>query len=149
MIKNERQYRITKAQVDKFAQALKEVTTPDDTPGQIHPLLQKAQGDALQSQLTDLRSQLEEYEALRSGKPAALTFDSLEEFPRALIQARIASGLSQKELAKRLGIKEQQLQRYEATEYAHASLRRVIEVTKALGLKVQSVFSRVEIDSRF
>ena len=59
------------------------------------------------------------------------------------------SGLSQKELAKRLGIKEQQLQRYEATEYAPASLRRVIEVTKALGLKVQSVFSRVEIDSRF
>ena len=137
MIKNERQYRITKAQANKFARALAQAKQDSGKNSQIHPLLKKAQEDALRSQLTDLRVQLEEYEALRSGKRAVLTLNSFEELPKALIQTRIASGLSQKELAGRLGIKEQQLQRYEATEYANASLTRVMEVARVLGLKMR------------
>ena len=62
---------------------------------------------------------------------------SFAELPRALIQSRIALGLSQKELAERLGLKEQQIQRYEATEYAGASVQRVQEVIQALGLQVR------------
>ena len=42
-------------------------------------------------------------------------------------------GLSQKELADRIGLKEQQIQRYEATEYASASLTRIQEIIGALG----------------
>ncbi|MBM4258372.1 MAG: helix-turn-helix transcriptional regulator [Deltaproteobacteria bacterium] len=41
---------------------------------------------------------------------------SLEELPKTLIQARIAGGLSQEDLATTLGLKPQQIQRYEATE---------------------------------
>lgn len=40
-------------------------------------------------------------------------------------QGRIAAGLSQKELSERLGLKERQIQRYEATDYASANLTRV------------------------
>lgn len=137
MIKNERQYRISKAQADKFVHALAQAEQDSEKNGQLHPLLKKAQEDALRSQLSDLRVQLEEYEALRSGKRAVLALNSFEELPQALIQARIASGLSQKELAERLGIKEQQLQRYEATEYANASLTRVMEVARVLGIKMR------------
>jgi ribosome-binding protein aMBF1 (putative translation factor) len=53
-----------------------------------------------------------------------------------LIEARIAAGMSQRELARVLGIKEQQVQRYEATEYASASLARVIKVAHALAVEV-------------
>jgi transcriptional regulator with XRE-family HTH domain len=49
-----------------------------------------------------------------------------------LIRARISAGLSQRELAARLGLKEQQIQRYEATNYETASLRRVLEIAAAL-----------------
>jgi transcriptional regulator with XRE-family HTH domain len=41
--------------------------------------------------------------------------------PGALIRSRIAAGLSQKDLGERLGMKEQQIQRYEATDYSGAS----------------------------
>src|SRR6266568_2484196 len=41
------------------------------------------------------------------------------------------------ELAERLGLKEQQIQRYEATEYASASFERLKEIIAALGIKVQ------------
>ncbi len=138
MIKNERQYAITKAQAEKFAQALEQLSRSPAKGPAAHPLLRKAEADALRSQLADLRAELEEYEALRSGTRAVLKLSSLDELPRALIQARIASGLSQKELARRLGLKEQQIQRYEATDYATASLTRLIKIGRALGLKVRA-----------
>ena len=43
-------------------------------------------------------------------------------------------GFSQKDLAQRLGLKEQQIQRYEATGYASASLARIQEIIEALGV---------------
>jgi transcriptional regulator with XRE-family HTH domain/Zn-dependent peptidase ImmA (M78 family) len=137
MIKNERQYRISKAQAEKFAQALAEFTEQSKEDKHMHPLLRQAQIDALQSQLDDLHAQLEEYDALRAGRFSVIELESFEELPRVLIQARIASGLSQKDLADRLGLKEQQIQRYEATEYASASFDRLKEIIGALGIHVQ------------
>ncbi|NEQ81109.1 MAG: helix-turn-helix transcriptional regulator [Moorea sp. SIO2I5] len=137
MIKNERQYRITQAQAKKFEEALAQFDKNLDKREEVHPLLWKAQRDALQSQLSELCEEIEEYEALKSGQYKVLELESLEELPLALIKARIAAGLSQKELADRLGIKEQQIQRYEDTEYASASFTRLIEVSQALGIKVR------------
>jgi ribosome-binding protein aMBF1 (putative translation factor) len=136
MIKNEREYRITIAQANKFEQALSQSDAAEVIAG-LHPLIRKAQRDALQSQLDELREQINEYESLKSGQQAVISLNSLEELPRALIQARIAAGLTQRELAERMRLKEQQIQRYEATEYASADLARVNEVARALGLRVR------------
>jgi len=136
MIKNEREYRITKSQAQKFEQALAHETASEEI-ADLHPLIQKAQRDALQSQWAELRQQIADYESLRSGKQAVISLNSLEELPQALIRARIAGGLTQRDLAERMGLKEQQIQRYEATEYASADLARVNEVAKALGLRVR------------
>ena len=136
MIKNERQYRVTRAQTKKFKRAIAELVSAPDTQG-VHPLLKKAQIDALTSQLGDLKAELEEYKALRTGQRHVLELDSFDDLPRVLVQARIAAGLSQQDLAAKLGIKEQQIQRYEASDYQSASLARVSEVIKALGLRVQ------------
>lgn len=137
MIMNERQYRITKAQADKFEQALARViATPSDSQN-LHPLLRKAQQEALKSQLTELQQQLAEYDALRTGERLVLEVSSFDDLPQALIKSRIAAGLSQKELAERLNMKEQQIQRYEATKYASASIERVREIIEALGVTVR------------
>lgn len=58
------------------------------------------------------------------------------EFPTALIRARIARGLTQRELAERLGIAEQAIQRYEATDYLGVSFSRLVEIAEALDLTV-------------
>ena len=134
MIKNEREYRITKAQARKFRRAATAFNAEKDTP--VHPRLRQAQADALRSQLADLEAELEQYESLRSGQRRIIRTESLDDFPRALIQARVALGLTQRDLAERLGLKEQQIQRYEATEYASASLRRIREVVDALGVNL-------------
>lgn len=137
MIKNAREYRITKTQIRKFETALSQMKGQKGEGAGIHPLLKKAQEDALKSQLQDLLKEVAEYEALREGKQKVINLNFIEEVPIALIQARIASGLSQKELANRLDLKEQQIQRYEATNYSSASLARIIEVSRALNLPVR------------
>jgi transcriptional regulator with XRE-family HTH domain/Zn-dependent peptidase ImmA (M78 family) len=137
MIKNERQYRITKAQAEKFEQALARLAEAPESDVEGNLLLRQMEEDALRSQLADLREELGEYEALQSGARSVLAIESFDEFPRALIKARIGAGISQRELADRLSLKEQQVQRYEETEYTSASIERVKEVIKALGVRVR------------
>lgn len=135
MIRNDREYRITKAQATDFEKALAALDA--DTGSKVHPKIRKAQSDAVRSQLTDLHAQIADYEALRDGRRGAVELSSLDELPRALIEGRIAAGLTQRELAGRLGVPEQQVQRYEATEYATTSFSRLVEVAKAVGIKMR------------
>jgi transcriptional regulator with XRE-family HTH domain len=44
--------------------------------------------------------------------------------------------MTQEGLARRLGVKPQQVQRYEATEYESASFARILKVVQALGLRM-------------
>lgn len=132
MIKNERQYRITRALARRFSMALQTARDRNTVPAGIHPLIAKAQTDALASQLMDLEGELREYESLKSGSFPWDELSMVSEVPALLIKARIAQGLSQKQLAERVGLKQQQIQRYEATDYSSANLARIREVARAL-----------------
>jgi len=141
MIKNAREYQITKAQVARFERALgAAVATASDA------ALAQLERDAVRSQLADLRADLEEYDALESGRLKILEVDDLEHLPQALIRARIAARLSQRELAQRLNMKEQQIQRYEATDYASASLARILEVARAIGVNLRQDIALPSMD---
>ena len=72
---------------------------------------------ALKSQIEELEDDTVFYDKLRSGQISAFSADSLHDLPDILIQARIARGMSQKDLGTFLGLKEQQIQRYEAERY--------------------------------
>ena len=136
MITNERQYKITKAQHAKLKKAAEEFDLNEATKRIGSKVLAKAELDALKSEVEVLSAQLQEYEALKSGAITTLKADTLQELPGILIRARIAKGLSQARLAEKLGLKEQQIQRYESEGYASASLRRLTEIADALELKI-------------
>ena len=59
-------------------------------------------------QLADLERELREYETLRAGGYGLEELSVVDELATVLIKARIGQGLSQKELAERIGVKEQQ-----------------------------------------
>ncbi|MCY4038111.1 MAG: helix-turn-helix transcriptional regulator [Hyphomicrobiales bacterium] len=136
MITNERQYKITCAQADRFQHALDEFDThPRED---VHPLLIKAERDALESQLADLRAEIDEYEHLKSANASIISAISFDELADSLIKARIAVGISQKELAERLDLKEQQIQRYESERYNSASYQRIRDIANALGVRIRN-----------
>jgi transcriptional regulator with XRE-family HTH domain/Zn-dependent peptidase ImmA (M78 family) len=138
MITNERQYKITRSEADRFRKAISQLTSRQVTPTDVHPRLLQAEREAMESQLADLQAELAEYERLKSADLSVITINSFDELADGLIKARIASRLSQKALGERLGLKEQQVQRYEAERYASASYQRLREVADALGLRIKN-----------
>jgi transcriptional regulator with XRE-family HTH domain len=139
MIKNERQYRITAAEIERFAKALSGFEAKPPTESDIHPVMWAAERQALESQLQELRDEAQAYEALKAGERRAFPIRTWEDVPRALIEGRIAARLTQKDLADRLSIPEQQVQRYEATDYSSASLARIQNVAEAIGLQLEGL----------
>lgn len=132
MITNEKQFRSTRSLIDRLRAGLAALETSTD----IHPMFVEAQRSALASQIDELEEDAAQYEALRSGQVRTFAAEGLHELPDILIQARIARGMSQKELADFLGLKEQQIQRYEAERYRSASLDRLAEVAHALNVQI-------------
>ena len=92
MITNERQYRITNAELKRFEEALAERTAAGPSPN-VHPRIHQAMLDAMASERDELRAQLDRYDDLRSGRIAQRTLNSWRELPIALIEARIAARL--------------------------------------------------------
>jgi len=139
MIANERQYRITKGQLGKLRASADAFAMDEATSRLGSRELAEAEYNALKSEVESLAEYVREYEALKSGIVTNFAATSIDELPRILIQARIARGLTQKELADLLGLKEQQIQRYESEEYLSTNLRRLAEVADALDLNLNEV----------
>ncbi|MDE3132748.1 MAG: helix-turn-helix transcriptional regulator [Acidobacteriota bacterium] len=133
MITNQRQYGITKAELARFEEALTQQRASEPSPG-VHPRLHQAMQDAMESEIVELRAQLARYDELRSGRVVQRSLTSLRELPVALIEGRIVARLTQRQLASRLGVTEQQVQRWEANEYSGVSVDRLQDIADALGV---------------
>jgi transcriptional regulator with XRE-family HTH domain len=131
MITNAREYQITKSQRARLAQALDRGNS-----SQSGDELLELERDALRSEIDKLDAEIVEYEQLYEGRKTTVEDVSLEDLPSILIKARIAARLSQKQLAERVGVHMQQIQRYEAGGYRTVGFDRLLEVARALGVKV-------------
>jgi HTH-type transcriptional regulator / antitoxin HigA len=136
MITNQRQYLVAQGQAERFRQAL----AAPDVKG-LHPKAVKAMNAGLRSQLDDIEAELAEYDALSQGLVTEFEAESIVGIGQALIKARIVRNLTQKELAERLSLAEQQIQRYEATLYRGVAAERLQQVADALRLRVREMFT--------
>lgn len=135
MIMNDRQLKIMRSQLDRLRSELHEFNEIELARQGVDPLIISAQRESLAERLADLEKQISKYMSLSSGSVKSFIPSNIEDIGQKLIEARIAQGLSQKTLGRRLGMKEQQIQRYEQEKYQTANLARVAEVLEALQLK--------------
>jgi len=133
MIKNERQYRITRSRADEVRNTIGELQRTAVPEGLQHEMWE-LQIDALRGTLGDLGAELAEYDSLHDATLIEAT--GIAQLPIALIRARIACGLTQRQLAERIGLQEQAIQRYEATDFAGVSFTRLVEIAEALDLTI-------------
>jgi HTH-type transcriptional regulator/antitoxin HigA len=139
MITNEREYKITLKQIERFRKAIEDFDLKTATDRLGSKILAKAELEAMSSEFENLSEQVREYEAVKSGTIETLKATTLSELPTILIKARIAKGLTQKQLAEKLGLHEQQIQRYEADNYATAKLDCLSNVAEALDLTISEI----------
>src|SRR4051812_44967110 len=128
MIKNEKQYQTTCKKVVEFKEAVLLLKNKRD----MDLDLRNIQLRALQAQIEVMEGDLEEYLQLKAGQIRQIEIKTLRELPEVMIKARIAKRLTQTELAEKLKMKTQQIQRYEWENYESASLSRICEVFLAL-----------------
>ena len=138
MIKNERQYKITKSQLKKFEDTFKLLSNDDST--DIHPLFAKAQLDSILSQIETLKREIADYEKIKSGIMDCFTID-ISDLSAGIINSRIARGLNHEKFGKILGVSAQQIQKYEAENYQSTSLSRIQEIINTLGISVKTTFN--------
>ncbi len=134
MIKNERQLRITKKKLREFKVVLSELNKDYISNKN---LKSKMQIDALESDISILGSEIKEFDHLKSGTIKVITAKSFHELPEVIIKARIARSMTQKDLALSLGMKEQQIQRYENNNYASVSFSKIEKIVEALGITIE------------
>ena len=144
MIQNERQYRITKAKLQEFESSISITQKLEQPTDRREQLLHQLYIDGLTSQIEEFKEEIAAYEKLKRGETEQVPRDFLEKLPEALIKARIARGLTQEQLADRLNVKPQQVQRDEANLYASASFHKLLAIQKALNVEIkQEVISSV------
>jgi DNA-binding XRE family transcriptional regulator len=96
--------------------------------------------DPMRSFHQQFEEEIASYERLKRGE-----FDevlNLRGLGQLLVSLRIARGLTQRDLAERLGVHETQVSRDERNEYHGVTLERAARVLEALGVEVRS---RVEL----
>jgi ribosome-binding protein aMBF1 (putative translation factor) len=96
--------------------------------------------DPLRSFHLQLEEEVESYERLKRGDIGELM--NLHGLGRALVALRIALGLTQRELAERIGVHESQVSRDERNEYHGITVERGSRILDALGVQLKSEFEQ-------
>jgi len=135
MIKNEREYRSTRKALAGYEVSLADFDVLKLIESGVDPMIAQAQRASYERQAQELRQQLRAYETLRQGNGEPIELGDLSDLGRALVEARLVAGLTQRELANIAGVQEQQVQKYEKEFYDSASLRRLTHMARAIGVR--------------
>jgi ribosome-binding protein aMBF1 (putative translation factor) len=135
MIKSDAQRERTVAQIEGFQQALAKVGAgkPDKRSAAIR--------GSYQSMIGQLEDELREYDQLKSDELALPHVERLDQIAPFIARIRIAKGVSQTELARRLGVSKQVISRYEESEYQTVAISRLQEILDAIGIKADVTLS--------
>ncbi len=91
--------------------------------------------------IRQLEDELREYDRLKSGQLSLPRMERLDEIAPFISKIRIAKGVSQTELARRLGVSKQVISRYEESDYQTVAITRLQEILDAIGVKTLVILS--------
>ena len=139
LILNEREARKARASVTRIDKQLSSATYVANAQGKLPPEVLAMHQNALRGARNAFAAMLDGYEKAQSGEFKVFAERWRSEPGVVLIIARIARGLSQAELANQLGMREQQIQRYESERYRSISLQNFKRVATVLGVQLDAI----------
>ena len=131
MIKNEKQYNTSKKKLAEL-----ELTTSTKQTKVLPNSKEEGALNSLICMMSDIKEEIKQYESLKSKGIPLRRKVTVAQLPNILIEHKIAKGLTQKQYSEILGIKEQQLQRYEAENYSSVSFGRLLNYLEKAKIKI-------------
>lgn len=119
----------TLALMEGFQRAL--AGAEEEAPGKRSAALRRS----YQGMIRQLEDELREYGQLRPGKLTLPHVERLDQIAPFIVKIRIAKGVSQTELGRRLGVSMQVISRYEESDYQAVAIARLQEILDAIGIK--------------
>jgi HTH-type transcriptional regulator / antitoxin HipB len=132
MILNEHQYKVTKGKIDDLQRVL---DTLEAEQTNVPPLMVEATRKGFSMKIAEMSQELAEYDELKAGR-REIVMETIADLPIACIKKRIKLGMTQRELAEKLDMKEQMIQRYEASQYESVGFGRLVQVAEALEIAI-------------
>lgn len=129
MIKSDAQRDRTVAQIEGFRRALAKAKVEE--PGKRSAAIR----GSYEGMIRQLEDELREYDQMKSGNLTLPHFERLDQIAPSIVKIRIAKGVSQTELARRLGVSKQVISRYEESDYQTVGIVRLQEILDAIGIK--------------
>ena len=135
MIKTAAQRARTLVQVEGFQRALALVDQSGSTKRDV------ALRASYQSMIRQLEDEVREYDRLTSGQFEMPVLERLDQVAPFVARLRLAKGVSQTELARRLGVSKQVISRHEEEDYQGVATAKLQDMLDALGVKARIVLS--------
>ena len=129
MIKSNAQRDRTVAQIEGFRRAL--AKAEQETSGKRSAAIR----GSYESMIRHLEDELREYDELKAGELSFPDIERLDQIAPFIAKIRIAKGVSQTELARRLGVSKQVISRYEESDYQTVAITRLQEILEAIGIR--------------
>lgn len=140
MIRTEREYQAMVKRLDEDINYIEQQRKHFEEMGLGEEQITRALQPAL-SFHEQLKEEVEYYERIKRGDFEAL--ENLAGLGRLLIGLRIALGMTQSELAKRLSVSEAQVSRDERNEYYGISIEKAQRILDALNVRVTTRVERI------
>lgn len=139
IILNEKELREARLRVLAFSEALDTEESLRRVVEGLPPEVVKQLATTMRAERDDLNDAIQAYDVTKgTGKPTPLERRAESDPGLMLIVARIAKGYTQRDLAWRLGVKEQQVQRYESDRYSTISVKNYSRVAALLGVRLSA-----------
>jgi DNA-binding XRE family transcriptional regulator len=142
MIRNEAEYQHASARLTEERNRLIEHRARLKEAGMMDEEIKRVI-DPIESFHLQLKEEVESYERLKRGEFDELV--NLRGLGHLLIAIRIAQGISQRDLARRLEVHESQISRDERNEYFGITLERAIKILDTLNVQLHT---KVEIEPK-
>jgi predicted XRE-type DNA-binding protein len=133
MIKNEKQYKISKRKFNELNEQIDKIKKNIEK----NPLRNKLILASLNSSKNEIENDILLYESLKKSKEGILKERFISELPSVITEYKIVSGLTQKQFSEMLGLKEQQLQRYEKESFKGVTFKNLLKFLDLIGLEIK------------
>jgi HTH-type transcriptional regulator / antitoxin HigA len=145
IIATDRQARELEAEIEQISQALSSEQTLKSIIDGLPELAIEGIRRSLATEKRELSKKLDAYRQAQDGNVELLKQQVGDDLGDLLVIARLAQNWKQKDLARKLGLQEQAIQRWESDRYRSINLASYMKVARALSVELSAQFLSPEV----